>query len=148
MLISALLKIPEARSRVDFRVFVCALILAPILTGAALFFLVVPIFAVPFGAIPYLLFGAPAYWLTLRSLDDPHACIGPLVLAGLTANVGSVLFFSLTTGLWTGRGDMHALFALVMFGFVFAGLWSLVFAWIYRKFATRHLPWVNVHIFE
>jgi hypothetical protein len=148
MLSSLLLMIPKAQSRVDIGVFICALILAPILTGAALFFLVVPIFAVPTGAIPYLLCGTPAYWLTLRGLDDPDGCVGPVVRAGLTANLGSIPFFALMMGIGTGRGDTAAFVSMVMLGFVFAALWSLVFGWIYRKFAKRHLPHVPAEIFE
>lgn len=142
------LQLPEAQSRVDPGVFCCALILAPIIPAAALFFLVVPVIAVPVGAIPYLLFGAPAYWLTLRRHSDPQTCIGPIVRAGLLANFGSIallLLFTWADGALPGINDFAVVSGL---GFVFAGLWSLVFAVIYQKFAKRHLPIVRSEIFE
>ncbi len=148
MLTDMVLRLPPAESRIDIGVFVCALILAPIITGVALFFLVVPLFAIPVGAIPYLLFGTPAYWLTLRGLKNAGECTGPLVKAGLVANVGSVAFFGLFIGLQSNFQAFQGLAVMVVLGFVFAALWSMVFGWIYGTFAKNHLPHLDEEIFD
>ncbi|MEO1490823.1 MAG: hypothetical protein AAFV19_01560 [Pseudomonadota bacterium] len=142
------LTVSEPRSDVDILTFACALILAPLATAAALFFLIVPLFAVPIGALPYLLFGGPAYWFTLRRLPDAKGCIGPLVRAGLFANLGTVpllLLLAFADGYVPRVGEIASFLAL---GFLFAGLWSLVFGWIYRTFAKKHMPHVATEIFD
>lgn len=135
----AVLTLSANRNEIDVPAFLIALILAPLVPAVGLFFLIVPIFAVPIGIVPYLLFGGPAYWWTLRTCRNPAGCTGALILAGLIANCGTYIFY-VAYGVWTnGSGSFDAAYLITMLGFIAAPLWSMAFARLYQILA-RPIP--------
>ena len=129
--------------------FVAALILAPLVLGApcllllaiavalgleipALFIvLMIPVFAVFFGAVPYLLFGTPAFVFALRR---GKSLPGVAFLANLVAAPAVFLAFLISQG----AEDAMAVAGLVLFfGSMAAPIWGGFFGWLYSVFAER-----------
>ncbi len=118
-----MMELPLFRYRIDPFAFVIALVLAPLIPAVALFWMLfIPVFAVGFGGIPYLLFGTPAflYALSVGWRDPPRI--------GLIAFLANAFFCAF---LWIAAEP--AVFFLA-FGSVFAFIWGVLFAILYWMF--------------
>jgi hypothetical protein len=131
------------RHTVDPVAFIVALVMAPLSIAALGFWaLLVPVFAVYFGAIPYLLFGAPLFYLSLHR-HGLHA--DKLISIGVYAN-GFIPFAFIPVALFQGFDLQSYLIAsdlLLGFGALIGPLWAWAFAWIYKflrrdAFSTVH----------
>ncbi len=122
----------HSRYPVDMVAFVVALIGAPLVVAVLGFWAaLVPVFAVPFGAIPYLLFGAPLFFLNLQRHG---ANSGNLISIGLYAN--GLIPIALIPIALLNTMDLETYlnlnYFLVGFGALFGPLWAWVFGSIYR----------------
>ncbi|MCY4335548.1 MAG: hypothetical protein OXC60_12875 [Litoreibacter sp.] len=123
---------PSRETRlIDPIAFVGALICAPLLIAAVFcWVLFIPVFAVGFGALPYLLFGTPVYfWLLSRGEERQTR----FALAGFIVNAFGALVLTASQRIgFSGAFDMFQLY--IGFGSVFAPIWSAAFVWLYRSF--------------
>lgn len=128
-------EIPGARrSPVDPLAFTLALVLAP-LVFALLFFwvLLIPVFAVIFGAIPYLFFGTPIFlWGLGRGLE------GVVAGAGLGFLAWIAMCAALGIGWAAGRVEQDLLALLAYFGAGMAPGWGAAFALLYGRLRRAH----------
>jgi hypothetical protein len=111
--------------------FAGALVLAPLLVALLFFWaLLIPVFAVAFGAIPYLVFGTPVLlWMVTRYPLQPE----PFCLGGLAALAGfAVVLFSVELLQPDVLGSGIEVF--VAWGVPFAATWFVAFAKIYGRF--------------
>lgn len=110
--------------------FAVALILAPITVTALTCWLWIPIFALFYGALPYLAFGGPVFmWMVTRF---PTRFV-TFALGGLLGHALFVGCFALWAAANPGRdADMLGFYAL--WGIPFAMLWGGAFALFYRGF--------------
>lgn len=125
--------------------FTAALVLAPLSIGlpawalvwlstlteeplvGPLFLALFPAAALVVGAPTYLLFGGPALW---RAIRRGYSAPGSAFLANLV----SLPFVTAYAALMTG--DIIATLAIfAFFGSIFAPLWGLIFAALYRRFS-------------
>ncbi|MEM6594798.1 MAG: hypothetical protein AAF672_08395 [Pseudomonadota bacterium] len=130
---------PSRETRlIDPIAFVGALICAPLVIAAVFcWVLFIPVVAVGFGALPYLLLGTPVYFWLLSRGEERKWCFA---LAGLIANTfGAVVLTASQRIGFSGAFDMFQLY--IGFGSIFAPLWSATFMWLYRSFRRdRFLP--------
>ncbi|MFV2053836.1 hypothetical protein [Aliiroseovarius sp. YM-037] len=112
---------------IDPVAFFAALVLAPLIVGviASPIFLI-SVFAIPFGGLQFLLIGGPILFLTLTHAE-PRA--GRLALLAFVVNL---LVSWPVSVLFTTAGDAVPIFAI--FGSIFAPLWAVAFALLYRRF--------------
>jgi hypothetical protein len=117
--------------------FAGALILAPPLVAALTFWLLlIPIVAVGFGAVPYLVFGTPVFlWMVTRY----PVTSGNFALGGLLAHA----LFALSFALWSQaqpypNPEMVGFYAL--WGIPFSAAWGVAFAYLYRCFCRPLIP--------
>jgi hypothetical protein len=111
--------------------FVAALILAPLLFTLLTFWaLLIPVGALLYGGIPYLVLGTPI--LLMMLLGGPctvnrMANAAMITIAGLYVGLASIAIFQphFLWGLW-------ALFAV--FSLAFAAAWAATFAILYNRF--------------
>ena len=125
----------QNRHRIDPAAFFAALILAPLLIALLGFWIVlIPVFAVVLGGLPYLIVGGPLLANGLRHNEPSfYAFAGIGLLANMATPVLVFLFYMVN------NQPVDALNAAVIyfaFGLIFAPLWCGVFAVLYRKF--RH----------
>ena len=111
--------------------FFGAMALAPLLVAALFFWiLLIPVAAVFFGGLPYLIFGGPVFlWMVTRYPPD----FTTFALGGLAAHV----LFVLCLGLWemsdsTKNNELLGFMAL--WGLPFSLGWGGAFSWLYAKF--------------
>lgn len=119
----------EARPLLDPIAFAAALVLAPVaVTALTCWLLLVPVFALYFGALPYLAFGTPVFlWMVTRF----PVRFGTFALSGLLAHAVFVGCFALWAAANPGRdADMLGFYAL--WGIPFAMVWGGAFAAIYQ----------------
>lgn len=118
--------------RVHIPAFFGALILAPLAFAAMSFILVIPVFAVFFGALPYLVFGGPAlFWALSQGIRKPTE----LAMVGFCANAVFVVISASYVAATTPR-ELDAYLGLFAgFGSIFAPLWGLTFGHLYRWLA-------------
>lgn len=119
-----------ARYLIDPVAFTAAFVGAPLLVALLGCWLVIPVYAVLFGAPFYILLGAPAFILMLRR-QEPTG--GNLALAGFVANLlGPVL--SIPFFLHEGQSSPGGIVTFfLIFGSIFAPIWGAVFALLYRR---------------
>lgn len=120
--------------------FVLALICAPLLVAATTFWIfLVPVFAVPFGAVPYLCGGIPTYiWMLSKGIRHPahFALAGFILNLAICSAVALFLFMTEPSSL---QAEQFAQIYL-WFGSIFAPIWSAVFAWLYGQFqSSKHI---------
>ncbi len=115
--------------------FFGALLLAPIVVAVLFFWvMLIPIYAVMFGTIPYLLFGGPVLlWITTHTRVTFWGC----ALGGLLAQAMFVI--SAAACLATGRAtflipDEYFLRFLALWGIPFSAAWCGTFARLYHGF--------------
>ncbi|MEM9138547.1 MAG: hypothetical protein AAGB15_01830 [Pseudomonadota bacterium] len=96
------------------------------------FLLLVPVFAIPVGAIPYFALGAPACWLAFRMAATPFHRILAAMLAGTLATFGSDLLMALL--IFDRPGGIPYFREL---GMIFASLWSFLPAIRYNAITAR-----------
>ena len=123
--------------QVHKRDFFLALFAAPIFT-AILFFWVflIPVVAVLFGGIPWVLLGGPALWITLRYKGP-----GPMLIlsAFMTNALGTPLLLAVYVLIVGSKGfllrEMADLLYIPLFGAVFSAIWGAVFWWMFHSMA-------------
>ena len=121
---------PQAEPHlIDPVAFFAALIFGPIAFTLLTFFLFIPVFALAFGAPTYLTFGALFFWLSLRRGWDGLLQIAAI---GFLANLASA------PAVYAVFSDLHyssvaeRTMMIIGIGCIFAPLWSLFFAVLYR----------------
>lgn len=116
--------------------FVLALVLSPILIAVLFFWLaLVPVAALFFGAIPYLVFGTP---VLLWMVTHVRVSFDTFALGGLFAQA----LFVLSLAIWHGADPYPqplGLTFLALWGIPFSAVWCGNFALLYRRF---HKPFV------
>ncbi len=118
--------------QVRWLAFIAALIASPITVAILGFWAIVPIFAALLGAPTYMLFGAPAFYLAIRSGKKR---VHHFLTAGLLAHLVSLPAFALYANLTSAGADLLEM--IFFFGCVFAPIWGLVFGLYYCTFAPR-----------
>lgn len=120
--------------RVHLPAFALALVLAPLWVTLLTFVFVVPVFALLFGALPYLAVGGPLlFWLASRRPITPadtawYAFAANVALLALSAAAAAIL----------GDEELFGLSVFIFgFGCIFAPLWGLAFGWLYRLFTRK-----------
>lgn len=126
---------------VDPVAFFTALIGGPVLFTLATFWAIIPVFALAFGGLPYLLFGTPILLIYLaRKKASPGAIAG---LAFLTVATGIALLWALAP-LAADPEGLRAMAGMGLFGLAFGPIWGLCFAGLYslleRKFYRTAAP--------
>lgn len=111
--------------------FASALVLSPLMVAALTFWvLLIPVFAVVLGGVPYLVFGTPILlWMVTRF----PLTFGTFALGGLLAHV----LFILCLAAWQAvRSDLNdePLFFFGIWGLPFSAIWCACFAKLYRSF--------------
>jgi len=111
--------------------FAGALVLAPLVIAVMFFWVIlIPVAAVFFGGLPYLIFGTPVFlWMVTRYPPD----FGTFAVGGLVAHA----IFVLCLALWQPAdpfqgGEMLSFMSL--WGLPFSLAWGGAFDWLYRKF--------------
>lgn len=136
----------EPRELIKPVAFVAALILAPVAFTAPFaalamlldsvswdnngltFLVAIPVAALLFGAVPYLLFGAPAFIIALRkNASTAGAAFG----VNAAAFPALWLFFAVTEN---ANGSVAMASFISGFGCLFAPLWGVVFGQLYDRF--------------
>ena len=101
--------------------------------GGATIVLAIPVFAVGFGAVPYLLFGTPFFVRALRNRE-------PTLIAGVKANLLATLVIPVIGIAVAGPGDALGSAAMLLtWGTIFAAIWGAIFGMLYTNFAARPL---------
>jgi hypothetical protein len=111
--------------------FAGALVLAPLVVALTFFWLLaIPIFAVFFGTVPYLIFGTPVLlWMVTRfPISADNFAIGGMLAQSLFA-----LCLSAFANLRPHTAADSMAF-MVLWGIPFAIAWFMTFAWLYRRF--------------
>lgn len=124
-------KIEEIFPTLDPIAFVGALILAPLLVAVLFFWLLlIPVVALAFGAVPYLLFATPVLaWMVTRY----PVAQGLFAVGGLLAHFA----FCICLAIWSNaqsvaQVEMTAFMAL--WGVPFSAAWCAAFASLYVRF--------------
>lgn len=113
---------------IDPVAFFIALFMAPILAGLLTCFLIIPVFAVPFGAPLYLTIGTPALLVYMRYYPAK-----PLDLAILAfAVIAALMLLTAVLSLFFALPSADAIFGYLMFGLIFGPYWAAVFGVIYK----------------
>jgi len=121
---------PVGHGIIDPVAFFIALFGAPILTTAATFWLVIPVFALVIGGPLYLVLGTPALLWHLRRDAVDASSVALLALLVFLAGLVIMGLLSVLTG---NHGVLNIVLYLGPFGAIFAPLWGGVFARIYLK---------------
>ena len=125
----------DVRYLVDPTAFVLALVGGPVIfTLLTFWLLLVPVFALVIGGLPYLAIGTP---LLLVHLRYHPARVGGIVKLAVLGLLGGVLVFLALVLLrsddtWTGFLAAGAMFAVCL---PFAAGWAAAFALLYRAMA-------------
>ncbi len=127
---------PKNTHKVDVVSFVISLMLAPLVIALLGFWLaLIPVFAVLFGGVPWLSFGAWFLWLSLKRHGPGPMLIGAALLANL---IGTPILTFLFMVISDPTGFTHELWDVIAFmvgfGIVFSGLWGTVFMYLYKWF--------------
>ena len=124
---------PRLRHIIDPVAFFIALVGGPILfTLATFWLLLIPVFALGFGAIPYLLLATPTLLVYMRRNPATPASIARVSLASFV--VGWLICTALATQIM-GAGIASAALWILAFGTLFAPCWGASFGWLYVKLA-------------
>ncbi|MEP4196868.1 MAG: hypothetical protein ABJL99_14670 [Aliishimia sp.] len=111
--------------------FFAALICAPLLVALLGFWLLlIPVFAIFFGGIPYLMIGTPVLLYYIPRHGAHAQKIGFLALKITTLGCA---IFALITQL-PPKGNIASMVFLTLFALLFATLWGHAFGWLYGKF--------------
>ena len=122
--------IPKDRPHlIDPVAFFTALIFGPIAFTLLTFYLFIPVFALAFGAPTYLTFGALFFWLALRKGWDSWPQITGMGFLANLASAPAVYIFLTNLPSWDAT---EATSMIIGMGCIFAPLWSLFFAVLYR----------------
>ena len=110
----------------------CGALLAAPLVVALMFFwiLLIPVFAVPYGILPYLVFGMPVFLFSVtRRPIEP----GAFACLALLAHAAFVLCLSVWTELQP-QAQAEPILFFALFGLPHAAAWGAAFAALYRRF--------------
>jgi hypothetical protein len=125
---------PALRHPVDPVAFIVALIGAPLLVAALGFWmLLIPVAAVLYGGIPYLLIGGPMLFLSLQRYEATTTTFEKIGYYAMTLTLVAFPVFGLVFGMtWIDIGSFNLY--LVPFGYLFAPIWCQVFGNLYIRF--------------
>lgn len=129
---------------IDPVAFVLAFLGAPLMVTIAMFWAIVPVGALFFGAPAYLICGTPALLWYLRRFEARPMPVGFFAVAVNTATLPILLW----TDILPVRQDVDS--TLLMFGGfggVFAFLWGFAFAWLYPRFRRGFFTPVPTSVF-
>lgn len=132
-----------ALHEVNKRDFYIALFGAPLVVALVFFWVFfIPVLALGFGSIPWLIFGGPALWMTLR-----HRGPGPMLLVSTFLSnalcTPLAMFFSSWVSTPAGEflNDLESAIFLAAFttafGCVFSLIWAAAFWWIFHLLTKR-----------
>ena len=112
--------------------YILALLGAPLAVAALGFWaLMIPVFAIWFGGVPYLLLAGPGFALALRHIPPNPVWFAAI---GAALNLASPAWFAAWLA-WRGMAfDWAAIAPLWQFGFGMAAVWGAAFALLYRLF--------------
>lgn len=136
-------KLPVRPARpyaVNLRAFYAALLLAPILVALLFFWiLLIPVFALFLGFIPYLLVGTPMLWLELRRLGPRASCATRAMIAHLIGSpiVALIGLQILEPGSSPTDLEPGAPIFFYVFGTIFAAAWGAMFQYLYQRFCRN-----------
>lgn len=131
---SAVVWLPGATQPINLLAFACALIGGPLIVALALFWAIIPLFALEYGFLPYVLLGTP---VGLFMLSRGYDSLLEFALAGFAGN----MFLFALWWVWNaiaGHGQAGLIFMLFLPSAVFAPLWSIAAACLYAK--LQHYP--------
>ncbi len=120
----------QNRYRIAPAAFIAAFVLAPLLVTALGFWLVIPVFAVLMGGLPYLLAGGPLLAYGLRYNEPSFYAFAGIGLLANTATPFLVFLFYIANE--TPEAALIMAVTFSKFGMFFAPLWCGVFAVLYR----------------
>ncbi len=123
---------PKPRYSVNPTAFLFALIFAPITVTVFSFWTVIGLFALPFGAIPYLAIGTPILLWAVGRIKPTFAAYALLGVGGnaIMAVGGGVILIPTV-----GVNEAEAILLMFAgFGMIFAPLYAGTFGWLYAAF--------------
>lgn len=133
---------------VDGRALVTAFVMAPIFLGVFGLVLIVPPFAVIFGAPAYIVLGFPAFWLAMRSLPRHSVLLAMWrgALAGLAANIGTYPLYFVGRAAQGDRIEFAESFALFCagFGLLFAPLFCAIAGALYARWHPARMERIYI----
>jgi hypothetical protein len=134
--VTEITKIEEIKSGQRYSVnptaFLAALILAPLVVTALSFWTVIGLFALAFGALPYLVIGTPVLLWAVGRIKPSFGEYAPLGFLGNGAMVAFILVVMALNGSLQYGAGAASVFA--GFGFVFAPLYAGAFGSLYAAF--------------
>ncbi len=92
---------------------------------------VIPVAALSLGAIPYLVFGTPAFVIALRKGGSTAGAAFLANLAGTPVIFAAIAIANSTNVAGSSVG------LTLFFGSIFAPIWGAMFGWLYRQFARK-----------
>ena len=120
--------------------FLIAFLIAPLLFTLLTFWLIVPLYALMLGGPLYLIAGLPLAAWFLRNRTS--GCI-EIILLALACQLLQVPIFFVTAWYSNDWNMLDALPAFLLFGALFAVLWTLTFLVIYLLLARAEPPAPN-----
>ncbi len=128
---------PVSHHKVAAGPFAIALIATPLLVALLGFWVVlIPVAAVLFGGIPWLIIGGPVLWMGIARSGPNVDFVGRSVVAHLLGTPIFVLTYEIAV---LGHIEWDSLLAIMafmlMFGLLFSMIWGAVFGWLYKRFA-------------
>lgn len=129
---------PNILPTLDPVAFALALVLAPLVVALVFFWLLlIPVLAVIFGAVPYLVFGTPALmWMVTRHRPS----LGRFALSGLIVHVIFLACLAAWGLLLQDQAVLDLWWLYALFGLPHAVAWPMAFALLYRRFWRPVLP--------
>ncbi len=122
----------KPRYSVNPTAFLFALIGAPIVVTVCSFWTVIGLFALPVGAIPYLVIGTP---ILLWAVGRIKPAFGAYALLGIYGNLFMAACFVFIAVPMVGVTETVQIISIyVAFGMIFAPLYAGTFGWLYAAF--------------
>ncbi len=119
--------------------FLSVVLFVWLLLTPLLWFLLIPVFAVWYGYLPWLLFGGPALWITLKYMGPSPWTI----LSSLGANVlGTPIYYTALRHLTDKKmapfgNSASGVVDVMLWGIPFSFIWGSVFWLSYRNMARQ-----------
>ncbi len=123
---------PKPRYSVNPTAFLFALIGAPIVVTVFSFWTIIGLFALPVGAIPYLVIGTP---ILLWAVGRIKPAFGAYALLGICGNLFMATCFVFIVVPMVGVTEAVQIISIyAAFGMIFAPLYAGTFGWLYAAF--------------
>lgn len=126
--------IPGTRYAIDPVAFFFALICAPLLVALLGFWIVlIPVFAVFIGGLPYLILGTPALMMYLHYRQgSPEGAAGVAALTVIVASIVTLVWMALNGN----SGELQGLLVVGGMGVLHAFVWGLAFGSLYNRWRS------------